>query len=178
MFTGAGGLDLGIHSAGFVPKVAIECDPIAVATLRDPANVRWWRDCPVIDRPIEAIPSGEILDLADVGPGDTTLLLGGPPCQPFSKSGYWHGGDAKRLNDPRANTLTEYLRVLEDCLPEIFLLENVPGLAFSDKDDGMRYLREAVKAINSRTGTRYRLYASQLNAVGTASRNYGNAYSL
>jgi DNA (cytosine-5)-methyltransferase 1 len=36
-----------------------------------------------------------------------------PPCQPFSKSAYWIHGDTKRLEDPRANTLGNYMRVVE-----------------------------------------------------------------
>jgi DNA (cytosine-5)-methyltransferase 1 len=165
LFTGAGGLDLGLHAAGFRAKVAIEIDQNAVDTLRAPANSKWWRDCETIDREIETISSEEIMSSAEVGIGETTMLVGGPPCQPFSKSGYWHTGDAKRLADPRAITLFEYLRVLEDLLPEVFLLENVPGLAFSEKDDGLKLLHESVNEINKRAGTNYRIHGAQLNAV-------------
>lgn len=165
LFTGAGGLDLGLHKAGFEASVAVECDPVCIETLESPLNMRWWRNTSIISEPIEDISSNQLLELADLEKGEAKLLVGGPPCQPFSKSGYWHSGDAKRLNDPRANTLTEYLRVLEDTQPEAFLLENVPGLAFSEKDDGLQLLRREVEAINRRTGSRYSLRASQLNAV-------------
>jgi hypothetical protein len=65
---------------------------------------------------------------AAVGEDDAGVI---DPCQPFSKSGYWARGDAKRLHDPRSVTLKAYLRVLRDTQPRAFLLENVPGLAFS-----------------------------------------------
>lgn len=165
LFTGAGGLDLGLHVAGFDPKVAVEFDNTAVATLRHPDNANWWHECQIVDREIEHVPSSEILSRAGLSVGEATLLVGGPPCQPFSKSGYWHSGDVKRLKDPRARTLFEYLRVLEDTLPEIFLLENVPGLVFSEKDDGIRLLRKSIEKINKRMGTNYQISSSQLNSV-------------
>lgn len=165
LFTGAGGLDLGLHAAGFAARVAIELDPVAVRTLRDADNARWWEDCAIIDQPIEEVDSKKLMSRASLRGGDVDLLVGGPPCQPFSKSGYWHSGDARRLTDPRAATLREYLRVLEDTLPEVFLLENVPGLAFSQKDEGLSYLRDAVAEINRRAGVSYAVSAAQLNSV-------------
>ena len=165
LFTGAGGLDLGLHAAGFAPQIAVELDQTAVETLRYPDNAQWWAGCSIVDRAIERVSSNELLSLADIQAGEATLLAGGPPCQPFSKSGYWHSGDAKRLDDPRANTLHEFLRVLEDTLPEVFLLENVPGLAFSEKNDGIQLLKESIEKINRRVGTNYQIHADQLNAV-------------
>jgi site-specific DNA-cytosine methylase len=59
-------------------------------------------------------PSKEILKAARRKVGQADVPIGGPPCQPFSKSGYWARGDALRLDDPRADTLTAYLRVLRE----------------------------------------------------------------
>ncbi|MBX5463434.1 MAG: DNA cytosine methyltransferase [Steroidobacteraceae bacterium] len=165
LFTGAGGLDLGLHTAGFEARIAIECDRIAVETLRHPKNAKWWEDCAIVDKPIEALTSKEILKKARLRKCEADLLVGGPPCQPFSKSGYWHTGDARRLQDPRAQTLREYLRVLEETLPKVFLLENVPGLAFSQKDEGLEYLRRSLEEVNRRSGANYQISAAQLNAV-------------
>ncbi|QFU75347.1 DNA cytosine methyltransferase [Halioglobus maricola] len=165
LFTGAGGLDLGLHAAGFRTKVAVECDPVSIETLRFTENRKWWKSTEICSEAIEDVSSERLLEMANLGVGEARLLVGGPPCQPFSKSGYWHSGDAQRLDDPRANTLSEYLRVLEDSLPEVFLLENVPGLAFSEKDDGLKLLKSEVAAINKRQGTNYSLKAAQLNAA-------------
>jgi DNA (cytosine-5)-methyltransferase 1 len=92
-------------------------------------------------------------------------LIGGPPCQPFSKSGFWATGSTKRLSDPQASTLENYLRVLEEARPRAFLLENVEGLGFRGKDEGLRYIRSRLEEINSQQGTNYTAFTAVLNAV-------------
>lgn len=161
LYTGAGGLDLGLEAAGFDTRVAVEMDDDAVRTLRHN------RDWAVIHSDIhsDAASSEEILSTAGLVPGEADLLAGGPPCQPFSKSGYWHSGDAKRLNDPRARTLDAYLRVLRDTLPKTFLLENVPGMAFNAKSEGLNFLKTEINKINAECSTNYRPFAAQLNAA-------------
>ena len=93
------------------------------------------------------------------------MLIGGPPCQPFSKSGWWKSGDSLRLDDPRASTLAGYLRVLEEARPKAFLLENVEGLAFGGKDEGLKLLLDEVKRINRVAKTEYRPVVITLNAA-------------
>jgi DNA (cytosine-5)-methyltransferase 1 len=161
LYTGAGGLDLGIEAAGFETRVAVEMEPDAVATLR---TNRGWK---VIDQDIhsDAATSEQILSRGGLRVGDVDLLIGGPPCQPFSKSGYWARGDSRRLSDPRATTLEAYLRVLRDTQPRAFLLENVPGLAFSGKSEGLDLLQRTIDAINVELGTSYSFHAAILRAV-------------
>jgi DNA (cytosine-5)-methyltransferase 1 len=159
LFTGAGGLDLGFEAAGFDTAVAVEIDRRCVETLR--ANREW----PVIERDIEHVPTSELLAKAGLEAGEADVLIGGPPCQPFSKSGFWATGEAKRLDDPRATTIDHYLRILEETRPRSFLLENVEGLGFRGKDEGLERIRFAVEAINERHGTRYSTSVAVLNAA-------------
>lgn len=163
LFTGAGGLDLGLHAAGFCTKVAVEMDSRCCETLR--ANSKRNYDWKVIQQPIESVSSSEILTASGLRKGEADLLVGGPPCQPFSKSGFWARGDSGRLRDPRANTLREYLRVLEDTLPKAFVLENVAGLRFSGKEEGYRFIMEEIHRINSRTGSQYSVHSKVLNTA-------------
>src|SRR5688572_10766487 len=92
LFTAAGGLDLGFEAAGFKTRVAVEIDPTCCDTLR--LNRRW----PVIEDDVRRVSSKRLLQVAGLRPGEADVLIGGPPCQPFSKSGYWANGDAARLN--------------------------------------------------------------------------------
>ncbi len=128
LFSGAGGLDYGLEAAGFETIAAVEMDHDCCETLR--ANRRWS----VFERSIFDVPTRELLATGGFRRGQVDLLVGGPPCQPFSKAGYWARGDALRLDDPRSNTLAAYLRVLEESQPKAFLLENVEGLAYQGKD--------------------------------------------
>lgn len=157
LFTGAGGLDLGAHAAGLRTAVAVEMDPLCCRTLR--ANKNRWRPREIIEAPIERTSSADILKAARLKKGEADLLIGGPPCQPFSKSGYWHRGDSQRLEDPRASTLSEYIRVLRDTKPKAFLLENVSGLAFTGKEEGLLFIKREAEMLG------YTVCAQVLNAA-------------
>jgi DNA (cytosine-5)-methyltransferase 1 len=159
LFSGCGGMDFGFEAAGFETRVAVEIDADCCRTLR--AN----RDWPVIEADIFKTSPREILAVAKLKKREAALLIGGPPCQPFSKSGYWSRGDAARLSDPRANTLTAYLNVLEAAQPAAFVLENVSGIAFSGKDEGLQFLLHQIGTINQRTGCDYRPRWEVLKAV-------------
>jgi DNA (cytosine-5)-methyltransferase 1 len=150
LFTGVGGLDLGFEAAGFETAAAIEMDSVCCRTLR--LNRPW----PVIEGDIHVVTSRDLLKTAKLRKGQVDVLIGGPPCQPFSKSGYWARGDALRLDDPRSDTLTAYLRVLRDCQPKTFLLENVYGLAYKGKSEGLERILAGIRQINAETGSNYR----------------------
>jgi DNA (cytosine-5)-methyltransferase 1 len=161
LYTGAGGMDLGLEAAGFEPVLCVEVDEDSRATLKK--NRPKWRLAEPGD--IHALKPQEILRQAGIKPRELRLLAGGPPCQPFSKSAYWSNGNGSRLQDPRARTLRAYLRVVEAALPEVLLLENVKGLAYRNKDEGIKMLRRELAAINRRRGTSYALQEIHLNTA-------------
>ena len=160
LFTGIGGLDFGFEAAGFDTRVAVELDGPACRAAR--ANRPDWN---VIEGDIHEVSSKAMLEAGGLEPGEADVLIGGPPCQPFSKSGYWAKGDAGRLDDPRADTLTAYLRVLRDTRPRAFLLENVGGLIYKGKDEGLRYLLDGIEQVNREAGTDYSVRYEKLNAA-------------
>lgn len=160
LFTGAGGMDYGFEAAGFDVAVAVEIDDDAVATLK-----KNRPHVPVLHGDIHDIASEDILRTSGLREGEASLLLGGPPCQPFSKASYWAGGDSKRLDDPRADTLYAYFRVVRDTLPEVFILENVHGIAYSGKEEGLLLIEYLLEHINSSRGTSYTPYWQVLDAA-------------
>ncbi|TWD77223.1 DNA (cytosine-5)-methyltransferase 1 [Variovorax beijingensis] len=159
LFTGVGGLDYGFEAAGFETRVALEFDHQCCESLRAS------RDWPVIEADLLATPTKQILQTGRLKANAVDVLIGGPPCQPFSKSGWWKSGSSLRLDDPRASTLSGYLRVLEEVRPKAFLLENVEGLGFSGKDEGLQLLLAAVDRINAVTKSKYRPVVITLNAA-------------
>lgn len=160
LYTGAGGLDLGLEAAGFETSVAIEFDKWACTTLRH--NRPQWN---VVHDDIHLVSSDQIRSTGGFLKSDADLLIGGPPCQPFSKAAYWSKGDTKRLDDPRADTLTAYLRVLRDLKPKAFLMENVFGITYKGKDEAISLLKNIIKNINSEEGTNYNFNLGVINAA-------------
>lgn len=162
LFTGIGGLDLGFRGAGFRTAVAVELDPECCRTLRSSRLTRSW---PLLEGDIHKIPSGQILRKAGLRRGEAAVLIAGPPCQPFSKAGYWANGDSGRLDDDRADTLSAFLLVLRDTRPRAFLLENVRGLAYRQKRDGLDLLLRGIQAINRKIKTNYTVQWATVDAA-------------
>lgn len=159
LYTGAGGMDIGLEAAGFESAVCVEIDRDSCQTIK--ANRSW----PVIHEDIHNLSSEQIVDSAGLSAGSVDLVVGGPPCQPFSKSAYWRTGDVKRLKDPRADTLEAFMQVVRDTSPAVFVLENVRGLVYQGKDEGLRYIKSCLEEINKETGTNYRLAWQALQAA-------------
>lgn len=160
LFSGAGGLDYGLEAAGFETAVALELDRDCCETLK--VSRPHWN---VIHSNIFDVGTDQILSTGGISAGAVELLVGGPPCQPFSKAGYWSRGDSLRLEDPRAHTLSAYMRVVREALPRVFLLENVEGLAFAGKDEGLRLLLSQVHRINLETKSNYQPTVQILNSA-------------
>lgn len=149
LFSGCGGLDYGFKAAGFSVRFANDFDNFSCDTLRLNGQEH------VLHAPIEDIGISEIVGIIGTQPGACDVLIGGPPCQPFSKSAYWSKGDTLRLKDPRANTLEQYFRFVEDLQPQVFLLENVHGLNYNGKEEGFQFIMERIKEINHKTDLHY-----------------------
>jgi len=161
LFTGAGGLDIGLEAACFDVAICVESDPNARETLS--INRPGW---PLLEPgDIHAHRPEDILAQARLKHGEPALLAGGPPCQPFSKAGYWVNGDAPRLSDPRSKTLTAYLAMVEAALPQVILLENVNGLSYNGKQEPLQFLLDSIKRINNRAGTAYEPMVFRLNSA-------------
>ena len=159
LFSGCGGLDFGFEAAGWEIPFRNDFDSHSCKTLALNAEGE------VVCAPIEDISTEHIQRVVGKGKNSVDLVIGGPPCQPFSKSAYWSKGDTLRLKDPRANTLDEYFRIVEDLTPRAFLLENVHGISYSGKEEGFQFLIERIREINRKKGTDYRPSWRVVNAA-------------
>ena len=166
LFTGAGGLDLGLSQAGFEIAGCVEIDRDSRKTLE--TNRQDWHQLDVGD--IHSHRPEAIIEAFDLTPRNVSLLAGGPPCQPFSKSAQWRLGAPRRMSDPRALTLKAYLDVAEAALPEAILIENVKGMTatrkhVTHKHEGFDVVTSRLNKINEIHGTEYRPMSFVINAA-------------
>lgn len=119
LFSGCGGLSEGMHQAGFVTKVAIEIEPVAVKAYK-----MNHADTFVIEKDIRKIESSEILKKLDGKP--LHLLAGCPPCQGFSSVRRLNR--AESIHDDRNSLVLEFLRLVKELKPLTIMMENVPGI--------------------------------------------------
>lgn len=146
LFSGCGGLDLGFHKAPFDLKMAFDNDIAAIKCLRYNLNV----PARVID-----VTSDEFsVELDNLG--ETDIVLGGFPCQGFSKAG------PKNNNDPRNLLYLAMLKAVDKLKPRIFIGENVDGIAQNFNGEFVNKITDDFHKIG------YRVEYRILNAV-----NYG-----
>lgn len=137
LFSGAGGLDLAAERADATAldgadtgsgllrvSVATDYNDPALETLR--AN---FDRTATLTGDIRDVTTEQILASGGLRSGQPTLVIGGPPCTPFSKSGFWLE-QKRESRDPNASLLDEYVRVVREARPEAFILENVQGLTY------------------------------------------------
>lgn len=162
LFTGAGGLDYGLEAAGFRTCVAVEFDTQCCKTLT--RNRPHW---PVIQKSIFDVSRNELAEHANLDLGSVDLVAGGPPCQPFSKAGNWarRTGRAPGLGDVRAYTVHAFMRVVEDVLPKVVLLENVEGFADGGENSALHLVERRFIEINKKHGTHYTPISEVLDAA-------------
>lgn len=133
LFSGCGGMSLGLEAAGFDVAASVEIDPIhsLVHHYNFPYGATICKD-------ISQLSSQELLtEIKQKGfKTDIDLIAGGPPCQGFSHMG------KRQLNDPRNQLVFEYVRIVSEIRPKYFTFENVPGIATGKHQ---KFLKELIR---------------------------------
>ena len=133
LFSGCGGLDLGLHDAGFETVLATDAERLCQITFA--AN---WPDTPFALSRIGALGKADLEAAAGGRLTDLDLIAGGPPCPPFSKSRFYRQDMPRALDDPNGwETIDGFLKTLEWFRPRTFLMENVKGLAYTVHRDAL-----------------------------------------
>jgi len=124
LFSGAGGLDIGLERAGLQAVSLCEVEPQFCQTLRANRDRQcsdgraYFADSEIFERDIQTLSGREL-----AGDRAIELVVGGPPCQSFSSS-----GKQKSILDPRGSLVLDFLRIVDEIRPKAFLFENVRGL--------------------------------------------------
>lgn len=155
LFSGCGGLDLGLHEAGFRTVVGMDSEPLCEETWK-----RNFPTVPFITKRIGDLTKVDVVEALGGNVRDIALLAGGPPCPPFSKSRFYRKDKPRALDDPNGwETINGFLDVLDWVRPQAFILENVKGLEY-------RVHSEALDTIISRAeGMGYAVTHGVLNAA-------------
>lgn len=126
LFSGAGGLDIGSVMADIPVAFSIDIEKDCIETL---SLNKEFNHTTAICGNLSEYKSEEIKKLADINEDEKFIVIGGAPCQPFSKNGYWVTNKVRKgINDPRATLVNEFLRVVLDLSPDGFVFENVESL--------------------------------------------------
>ncbi len=121
LFSGCGGLTLGMKKAGLHVLGAFEIDALAAETYR-----RNHRATRVWEGDIRDVDVAGVRRALRLAPGRLDLLAGCPPCQGFSQLRTLRG--AQRVRDDRNDLVLEFLRFAREFRPKTIMMENVPGL--------------------------------------------------
>lgn len=163
LFSGAGGMDVGVSQAGFDVRACVELDKHCCETLRENFR-RQGKDTLVFEGDIQSFDPAHILASAGIAAGKLDLLFGGPPCQAFSQI-----GKQKSLDDLRGQLLFQIVRYAEALQPKALMIEQVKGL-LSAKDK------------SGKSGGVFEEFVRQLEALGYSPKwrvltaaNYGVA---
>lgn len=132
VFSGAGGLDIGLQRAGWNCLYATDFDKHAIETLKLNAGSSHLHGGVVHQADIRDLTGDQMLSEMGKRRGDIALLAGGPPCQSWSSAGHQLG-----FNDPRGRLFEDYLRVAKQLDVRWLLFENVRGLITARGSDGV-----------------------------------------
>jgi len=168
LFTGAGGLDIGLEQAGFKTVVCVENDINCRETIRfnrpdwllfeEGQKFSQGKFEPREPGDIRKIDVNELLKFANLKSGKVGLVVGGAPCQPFSNIGKRKGQEDKYNGD----LFHEFVRMVKGIKPRAFIFENVAGITQSKHNDVIKYM------IESFAGSGYGISYTILNSA-----NYG-----
>ncbi len=125
LFSGCGGLSLGLHLAGWKGVFAIEKSPDAFKTLEhnlinQKQHFEWvdWLEKKALDiNKVIRNHKGDLLELR----GNIDMVVGGPPCQGFSNAG------RRKEGDERNKLIDSYVKFIRLVQPKIIFFENVKG---------------------------------------------------
>ena len=128
LFSGCGGLSLGLRRAGFKVVAAVDNDALSASTYRlnHPSTDMEENDIGRVD------PSN-LMGALGFAPGQLDLMAGCPPCQGFSRLRTLNG--SREVEESQNDLIFEFIRFVRCFRPKALMLENVPGLLADDRAD-------------------------------------------
>ncbi len=155
-FSGAGGLDIGTQLAGVKIISSLDFDKDSVETMK--CN-KFFHHTKHIHDDIRNITAKDYNDILKINNPEKLILIGGPPCQPFSKAGYWVTHENRMGNEDPRNMIGEYLRIIKEIKPDGFLLENVESFLHPKNNLAVQNLEHEIEKLG------YKFVRVKVNAL-------------
>jgi DNA (cytosine-5)-methyltransferase 1 len=140
-FSGAGGLDIGAQLAGSKVISSLDFDRDSVATMK---SNKYFAHSKHFHKDIKEMNSKDYSKIITENNPEKLILVGGPPCQPFSKAGYWVTHKNRLGSEDPRNMIGQYLRIVDELKPDGFLLENVESLLHPKNVQAVSELKETI----------------------------------
>ena len=144
-FSGAGGLDIGAQMAGIKVLSSLDFEKDTVETLK--ANPFFSHTEHRLED-IRNVRGSDYSEILKTNNPEKLVLLGGPPCQPFSKAGYWKTLQQRLGPDDPRNMIGSYLGVIDEIKPDGFILENVESILHPHNVQAVEDLANALEQMN------------------------------
>lgn len=138
IFSGAGGLDIGFHHAGFDIAACLDIDSDSCSSLELNRGTFITPDTLVSNSDITQVDFEQLHQQV----GAVDFVIGGPPCQSFSAAGRRAGG-VTGVNDTRGSLFWYYCKLLEQFKPVGFLFENVRGILQANKSKDWKIIQNS-----------------------------------
>ncbi|MFC2039849.1 DNA cytosine methyltransferase [Chloroflexota bacterium] len=145
LFSGAGGLDIGAQIAGVKVISSLDTDKDSIETLKiNP----FFNHCQHRCADIASVTSKEYSEIIRRNNPHKLLIIGGPPCQPFSKAGYWVTNQVRDSTEDPRNLIKPYFRVIEEIQPDGFLIENVESILHPTNHEAVEAIYDNIARLN------------------------------
>jgi len=146
LFAGVGGMTEGFRGA-VAPDGKRLFEPTLLVDWNAPARETHLRNYPktrYLFTDIANLSPKDLLNAAQIKSTDLDALIGGPPCQGFSRL---NKSTRRMLEDPRNGLYRKFLELARDLQPKMVLIENVPNLLDFDggkyRDETFQYLADS-----------------------------------
>ena len=145
LFSGAGGLSLGLEWAGFDLIAAVDNDAAACQTFQENRPQKSLTLSADLSDPSELQSVVNEIRYRTAGSDRIALVAGGPPCQGFSTAGNC------RLDDSRNKLVFAFVKAVKDLNPMQVLMENVASLTFRGRRQILKDVRNELHALDYQT---------------------------
>lgn len=161
LFSGCGGVSIGLTKVGFDVACAVEIDEAAVNAYK---NYHLLKNVNVVQDDICKLSGEDILKAGNISRNEMYLLAGCPPCQKFSMQNRINNSDESKIDEVK-KLLMEYKRIIKEIYPPFVLMENVPGIRSSYSGRIIKEFISELENVNAPKRERYKVVYDVVNAA-------------